>query len=66
MARRIPRAKLEVARRTRELGIRMSLGAQQGDLLRLVVGRGILLVLIGTAIGIGAAVGVTRFMATML
>jgi predicted permease len=56
----------EVARRTRELGIRMALGAQQRDLLRLVVGQGILLALIGAGIGIGAAIGVTRFMATML
>jgi predicted permease len=56
----------EVSRRTRELGIRLALGAQQRDLLRLVVGQGILLVLIGAAIGIGAARSVTRFMATML
>jgi len=56
----------EVARRTRELGIRMALGAQQRDLLRLVVGQGILLVLIGAAIGIAAAIGVTRFMSSML
>jgi predicted permease len=56
----------EVARRTRELGIRIALGGQRRDLLRLVVGQGILLVLIGSAIGIGAAIGVTRFMSTML
>ncbi|MFZ0332605.1 MAG: ABC transporter permease, partial [Candidatus Acidiferrales bacterium] len=56
----------EVARRTRELGIRMALGAQRRDLLRLVVGQGILLALIGAAIGIAAAVGVTRFMSSML
>jgi predicted permease len=56
----------EVARRTRELGIRMALGAQRRDLLRLVVGQGILLVLIGAAIGIAAAIGVTRFMSAML
>jgi ABC-type antimicrobial peptide transport system permease subunit len=56
----------EVAPRTRELGIRMALGAQQRDLLRLVVGQGILLVLIGAAIGILAAIGVTHFMSTML
>jgi predicted permease len=56
----------EVARRTRELGIRMALGAQRRDLLRLVVGQGILLVLIGSAIGICAAIGVTRFMSSML
>ena len=56
----------EVARRTRELGIRMALGAQRRDLLQLVVGQGILLVLIGAAIGIAAALGVTRFMSAML
>ena len=56
----------EVARRTRELGIRMALGAQRRDLLRLVVGQGASLVLVGTAIGIGAAIGVTRFMSSML
>ncbi|HXN97548.1 MAG TPA: ABC transporter permease [Candidatus Acidoferrales bacterium] len=56
----------EVSRRTRELGIRMALGAQRRDLLRLVVGQGILLVLIGAAIGIAAAIGLTRFMSTIL
>jgi predicted permease len=56
----------EVARRTRELGIRTALGAQRRDLLRLVGGQGILLVLIGVAIGIGAAIGVTRFMSSIL
>jgi predicted permease len=56
----------EVARRTRELGIRMALGAQRRDLLRLVIGHGLLLVLIGAAIGIATAVGLTRFMSTIL
>jgi predicted permease len=56
----------EVARRTRELGIRMALGAQHRDLLRLVIGQGILLALIGAAIGIAAAMGLTRFMSAML
>jgi len=56
----------EVARRTREIGVRMALGAQPRDLLRLVVGQGILLVVVGTAIGIAAAVGVMRFMSAML
>jgi predicted permease len=56
----------EVARRTRELGIRMALGAQRRALLRLVVGHGILLVLIGAAIGIAAGLGVTRFISSML
>ena len=56
----------EVSRRTRELGIRMALGAQRRNLLRLVVGQGILLVLIGAAIGIAAALGVTHFISSML
>ncbi|HLW82788.1 MAG TPA: ABC transporter permease [Candidatus Acidoferrales bacterium] len=56
----------EVARRTREIGIRMALGAQQGDVLKLVVGQGIVLALVGAAVGIGVAIGVTRFMASML
>lgn len=56
----------EVARRTREIGIRLALGAQPRDLLRLVVGQGILLVVVGTAIGIAAAMGVMRFMSAML
>jgi predicted permease len=56
----------EVVRRTREIGIRMALGAQQGDVLKLVVGQGIVVALLGAAIGIGVAIGVTRFMASML
>jgi predicted permease len=56
----------EVMRRTRELGVRMALGAQRRDLMRLVVRRGLLLVLIGAAVGCGAAIFLTRFMASML
>ncbi|HKV27448.1 MAG TPA: ABC transporter permease [Candidatus Acidoferrales bacterium] len=56
----------EVARRTREIGIRMALGAQQGDVVRLVVGQGILLALVGAAVGIGVAMGVTRYLKSML
>jgi len=56
----------EVARRTREIGIRMTLGAQAGDVLRLVVRQGLVLALVGAAIGIGAAFGVTRFLASLL
>jgi predicted permease len=56
----------EVARRTRELGIRMALGAQRRDLMRLVVRRGILLTIAGAAIGIGASLAVTRLMVSVL
>ena len=44
----------------------IALGAQRRDLLRLIVGQGILLVLIGAAIGIAAGLGVTRFISSML
>jgi ABC-type lipoprotein release transport system permease subunit len=56
----------EVARRTREIGIRMALGAQSGDVLRSVVGHGIALAAIGVAIGTAASFGVTRFLGSML
>ena len=56
----------EVARRTRELGIRMALGAQRTTLMRLVVRQGLLLALVGAIIGIGASMAATRLMANML
>jgi predicted permease len=56
----------EVARRTREIGIRMALGAQVGDVLRLVVRQGFALALVGAAVGFGVALGVTRYLASML
>ncbi len=56
----------EVARRTREIGIRMALGAQGGDVLRLVVKQGLVLALVGAAVGIGVALGVTRYLSSML
>lgn len=56
----------EVSRRTREIGIRTALGAQQRDVLRLVVGQGILLAAAGAGIGIGVALGVTRYLKSML
>jgi predicted permease len=56
----------EVARRTRELGIRMALGAQRRELMRLVVRRGLLLALAGLGAGIGAAMAVTRLMDAVL
>ena len=56
----------EVSRRSRELGIRMALGAQRRDLMRLVVRQGLLLAFVGAIIGIGASIAATRFMASML
>ena len=56
----------EVARRTRELGIRIALGAKRRELMRLVVRRGFLLALAGAVIGTGAAMAVTRLMSAML
>ncbi|HXY23275.1 MAG TPA: ABC transporter permease [Candidatus Acidoferrum sp.] len=56
----------DVARRTREVGIRMALGAERNDVLLQVVRRGIALVVVGAAAGIGVALGVTKFMASML
>jgi len=56
----------EVSRRTREIGIRMALGAQEGDVLRLVVKQGLTLALVGAAVGIAVTLGVTRYLAPML
>jgi predicted permease len=55
-----------VGQRTREIGVRMALGAQPSDVLRLVVGHGTKMALIGVAIGIGAALGLTRLMVNQL
>jgi predicted permease len=56
----------EVSRGTREIGIRMALGAQQGSVLKLVLRQGILLAIVGAALGIGVALSVTRYLSSML
>jgi predicted permease len=56
----------EVAGRTQEIGIRIALGARRGNLLRLVVSRGMLLVGVGIAMGTAAAIGLTRYLESLL
>jgi len=56
----------DVNRRTHELGIRLALGAQPGDVLRLVVGQGARLAAVGIGAGLAAALALTRLMSTML
>ena len=56
----------EVARRTREIGVRMALGARPPDILRFIVGQGVALSAAGAAFGILGALAVTRYLASLL
>jgi len=53
-------------RRTREIGVRMALGARRGDVVKMVLRESMLLAAAGALIGLGAAIAMTRFVSTML
>jgi putative ABC transport system permease protein len=55
-----------VSQRTHEMGIRMALGAEKSDVLRMIVGQGLKLVMAGVAFGIAGALALTRFLASLL
>jgi putative ABC transport system permease protein len=55
-----------VAQRAREMAIRLALGAAPGDLLKLVIGRTMRIVLVGLALGAGAALALTRVLTSLL
>jgi putative ABC transport system permease protein len=55
-----------VEQRTHEIGIRIALGAEQRDIFKLIVGQGLLLVLAGTALGLGLALALTRVLKSLL
>jgi putative ABC transport system permease protein len=55
-----------VTQRTQEIGVRMALGAQKRDVLKLIVRRGMVLAIVGTAIGVVASLVLTRLMRSLL
>ena len=55
-----------VSQRTREIGVRLALGAERRDIFRLVLGRGVILAVFGAAIGVGGALWLSRVMQSLL
>jgi ABC-type antimicrobial peptide transport system permease subunit len=55
-----------VTQRTREIGLRMALGAQRTDVMKMVVGHGVLITATGIGIGVVAAIALTRLMSSLL
>ena len=55
-----------VSQRTREIGVRLALGAERGDIFRLILGRGVVLAVIGAGIGVGVALWLSTVMQSLL
>ena len=55
-----------VSQRSQEMSIRMAIGANRGDVLGLIIKQGIFLTVIGVGLGVGGAIGLTRFMSSVL
>jgi predicted permease len=56
----------QVAQRTRDIGVRMALGARRVDVLRMIVAQGFMLTVLGLTIGVGGSLGLGRFLRTLL